>query len=342
MHRGFVGDQRHRKGNGKTIAAVREVVKLYLKNRYRVYSNIWLAAPHILISATDLIKLGKDPESLKHSIIFIDEIQNIFNSIGKGTANQVFNFIQNQTRKGHTHLYWTSQRALNVDNRIVDDAMIFHCSKWHCDDGTRCFDSEDTCQREHFIKVINIFSKAGYAFRVSEYVVDLYDTSEVVPLAFFQHEKIRKEIREEQSQTGTGPAIETNAMGNALEVLFVGELQKVLGKRAIIRHNARYNDGNISLYDVEVEHGGKLHLFDVVGSVHNAKGNMRLTTDHKDWGDMIALADSRHALSWLAFRNGTGWKLLEITRGAEWTRLTGKITMTKKRMGAARDVQAIF
>lgn len=341
MHRGFVGDRRHRKGNGKTVAAVREVVKLYLKNRYRIYSNIWLAVPHILISAPDLIKLGKDPESLKHSIIFIDEIQNIFNSIGKGTANLVFNFIQNQTRKGDTHLYWTSQRAANVDNRIVDDVMLFHCSKYHFD-GQRCLDSEDVCHKEHFIKVINIYSKAGYAFKLSEYVVDLYDTSEVVPLAFFQHEKIRKEIREDQDQPGTGPAIRTNAMGNDLEVLFIGELQKVLGKRVIIRHNARYNDSNISLYDVEVEHGGKLHLFDVVGSSHSEKGNMRLTTDHKNWGDMISLADSRHALPWLAFRNGTGWKVMEISRKADYINLKGKITMTKKRMGAAKDVQGIF
>ncbi len=342
MHRGFGGDPRHRKGNGKTLAAVREITKLYLKNHYRIYSNIWLAVPHILISANDLIKLGKDPESLKHSIIFADEIQNIFNSIGKGTANLVFNFIQNQTRKGDTHLFWTSQRIKNTDNRIVDDAELFHCSKWHMD-GTRCFDSEDRCHKEHFIKVINIYSKAGYAFKVTEYVVDLYDTSEVVPLAFFQHEEIRKGLREDQGQPGTaGPAIETNAMGNSLEVLFIGELQRVLGKRAIIRHNARYNDANISLYDVEVEHEGKLHLFDVVGSVHKEKGNMRLTTDHKDWGDMIAVANSRHALPWLAFRNGTGWKTLEISRGAEWIRLKGKITMTKKRMGTARDVQGIF
>ena len=342
MHRGFVGDRRHRKGNGKTVAAVREVVKLYLKGHHRIYSNIWLAVPHILISATDLIKLGKDPESLRHSIIFIDEIQNVFNSIGKGTANLVFNFIQNQTRKGDTHLYWTSQRAANVDNRIVDDAMLFHCSKWHFD-GQRCLDSEDVCHKEHFIKVINIFSKAGYAFRLNDYVVDLYDTSEVVPLAFFQHEKIRAEIREDHGRPGkAGPAIETNAMGNGPEVLFVGELQRILGKRAIIRHNARYNDGNISLYDVEVEHEGKLHLFDVVGSVHSDKGNMRLITDHKDWGDMIAMADSRHALPWLAFKNGTGWKALEISRGAEWIRLKGKITMTQKRMGAACDVSGIF
>lgn len=339
MHRGFVGDRRHRKGNGKTVAAVREITKLYLKKHYRIYSNIWLSVPHILISSTDLIKLGKDPESLKHSIIFIDEIQNVFNSIGKGTANLVFNFIQNQTRKGDTHLYWTSQRARNVDNRIVDDAMLFHCSKWHFD-GQRCLDSEDICLQEHFIKVINIFSKGGYAFKLDDYVLELYDTSEVVPLAFFQHEKIRKELREDQ--TGTGPAIETNSLGNGLEVQFIGELQRVLGKRAIIRHNARYNDGNISLYDVEVEHDGKLHLFDVVGSTHEEKRNTRLLTTHKNWGDMIAMADSRHALPWLAFRNGTGWKVLEISRHAEWIRLKGHITMTEKRMGDACEIQAVF
>lgn len=341
MHKGFVGDRRHRKGNGKTLAAVREVVKMYRSAHYRIYSNIWLSVPHTLISATDLIKLGKDPKSLKHSIIFIDEIQNIFNSIGKGTANLVFNFIQNQTRKGDTHLYWTSQRALNVDNRIVDDASVFHCSKWHYD-GQRCIDSEDLCQEEHFIKVINISSKAGYAFMADKNVVGLYDTSEVVPLAFFQHEKIRKELKEDQDQTQTGPAIESGSVGNANEVLFIGELQRILGKRAIIRHNARYNDANISLYDVEVEHDGQLFLFDVVGSSNTKGGNVRLNTKHKSWGDMIATANTRKASPWLTYKNGSGWKALEISRQAEWINLKGNITLSKKRMELARDVQTIF
>ena len=341
MHRGFVGDQRHRKGNGKTVAAIREVVKLYLKRRYRVYSNIWLAVPHILISATDLIKLGKDPESLKHSIIFIDEIQNIFNSIGKGTANLVFNFIQNQTRKGDTHLYWTSQRVLNVDNRIVDDAMIFHCSKWHFD-GTRCLDSEDICHKEHFIKVINIYSKVGYAFKVSEYVVDLYDTSEVVPLAFFQHEEIRKEMKASTNVT-EGPGIKNDSFGNATELEYIKELRRVLGKKVIIRHNAQYNDGRISLYDVEVEYHGKLFLFDVVGLSKEEKSkNPRLHTKHKNWGDKIELAHERNAQGYIVFRNGSGWKGLEIDRQAEWINLKGKVTLTEQRMKAAVDVNVIF
>ena len=341
MHRGFVGDRRHRKGNGKTVAAVREVVKLYLKRHHRIYSNIWLAVPHILISATDLIKLGKDPESLKHSIIFIDEIQNVFNSIGKGTANLVFNFIQNQTRKGDTHLYWTSQRAANVDNRIVDDAMLFHCSKWHFN-GSRCLDSEDVCRQEHFIKVINIYSKAGYAFRLNEYVVDLYDTSEVVPLAFFQHEEIRKEMKA-STNAMEGPGIKNNSFGNAAELEYIKELRQVLGKKVIIRHNAQHNDGRTSLYDVEVEYHGQLFLFDVVGmSTEEKSKNPRLHTKHKNWGDKIELARERNAHGYIVFRNGSGWKGLEIDRQAEWIKLKGKVTLTEKRMKAAIDVNAIF
>lgn len=328
----------HRKGNGKTLAAVREVVKLYRNAHYRIYSNIWLSVPHNLISAADLIQLGKDPKSLKHSIIFIDEIQNIFNSIGKGTANLVFNFIQNQTRKGDTHLYWTSQRAANVDNRIVDDASLFHCSKWHFD-GQRCYDSEDLCHQKHFIKVINIISKTGYAFEANKQIVGLYDTSEVVPLAFFQHEKIRKEIKEGQDLQG--PAIEGKFAGNPNEVLFIGELQRILGRRAIIRHNARYNDANISLFDVEVEHQGKLFLFDVVGT-SDRKGMVRLNTKHKHWGDMITVAETRRGSPWLSFSNGKGWKALEITRKSDWLQLKSDISITKKRQESLVDVYSLF
>jgi len=339
MHRGFVGDRRHRKGNGKTVAAVREVVKLYKKRHYRIYSNIWLSVPHILISATDLIKLGKDPESLKHSIIFIDEIQNIFNSIGKGTANQVFNFIQNQTRKGHTHLYWTSQRALNVDNRIIDDAMLFHCSKWHFD-GSRCLDSEDICQKEHFIKVINIYSKAGYAFKINEFIVKLYNTSEVVPLAFFQHGKLRKELGE-SNQDST--EIMTGLDGNQTEREFIKEIKKTIGKKAIIRHNAKYNDGYISQFDIEVEYHGSLILFDVVGVSHEPKRkNMRLNSKHKNWGDKLEVLRDRNAVGWLFFKNGTGWKGLNISRGADWMQLKGMITITEKRLSQCVPINKIF
>lgn len=339
MHRGYVGDSRHRKGNGKTATAVRQIKKLYNSQKYNVYSNIQLSFPHTLISPRELIKLAKTPGSLKHAVFFIDEIQNIFNSIGKGAANQVFNFIQNQTRKGDTHLIWTSQRLKNVDNRIVDDATIYHCSKWHYD-GKRCYDQEDRCHKKHIVKAVGIYSKRGYAFKLNQSIFDLYNTAEVVPLAFFQHEKLRKELGEpKQDQT----EIMTGLDGNQTEREFIKELKKTLGKKAIIRHNAKYNDGYISQFDIEVEYHGSLILFDVVGVSHEPKRkNMRLNSKHKNWGDKLEVMRDRNANGWIIFKNGTGWKGLNISRGADWMQLKGMITITENRLSQCVPLNKIF
>lgn len=186
-----------------------------------------------------------------------------------------------------------------------------------------------------------MYSGRGFAYRLIPSLFDLYNTAEVVPLAFFQNKKLRDELTKGSGMDDEG--IKTLSEGNVSEVEFIKALKKSLGSKTIIRHNARYNDGRVSLFDVEVELNGTLFLFDVVGSSHDSnRKHQRLNSKNKNWADKINLAAERKAKAYMIYKNGSGWKGLEIVRGAEWLDLKGMITLTDKRIDLSHSLEHIF
>jgi len=292
MHIGYVGERIHRKGNGKTCTAVLRVAQ-YRKARYRIYSNIHLQFQYTPITPYTILQLRS--EHLRHSVIFLDEIQNWFSSLGKGTAHEIFGFIMNQTRKTDTHILWTSQRLQNVPTSIRDDATIYLCRKYH-PDGSRCFDQEDRCPiRRHVIRAIDIDTGAGYQYELTEKIYKLYNTDEVVDLSFYDHRKLRKAIRERTELQETAPKRNFKP-GNHLEEEFI----KILKKNGMtkITHNSFLRDAQ---FDIETRKNSKILLFDIADTYTSSKGHTYIIAKHKNWRKKIEEAKKRNAEAYLIF-----------------------------------------
>jgi hypothetical protein len=180
------------KGCGKTLAMVYYLYQDYLDGR-RVFANCYTNFTKKM-TTHEVYELFRDKET-KRVAIGLDEIQKDLNSIRLDPQLVIdfCNAASAQTRKKDVDMYWTTQRALDVDKRLRIQTDIFlrpvrcHsdgklCNRKQHEDGMK--DGEG-CRLPHFIRVYDYTdgrnSRQKPIITLScDAVGELYDTYEVL------------------------------------------------------------------------------------------------------------------------------------------------------------------
>ena len=144
------------RGNGKTCTATAYLFDDFCRSEREIYTNYYTDFSHVM-DTQEIVSL-MNTGNLDNASVGIDEIQRILNSLG--TKGKVINFIDSavsQTRKMDVDLYYTSQRFLNVNNRLRIQTDVFLLPQKHHLDGSVC--CVDRCDKPHNIYV---FSKTPF------------------------------------------------------------------------------------------------------------------------------------------------------------------------------------
>ena len=165
---GYFGNVRQ----GKTLSAIRELYKLYLKG-YKIYSNTWLAFPFkplTLDYVLDIVEKDLDVED--NSVFFIDEIYIWADSRISGTKrNRIISYFLLQTGKLGANtdygliLLFTSQYPDQIDKRL----------RHVIDIATECEKIEFKGDK-YFIQKVNVFkgNKSFTMVKVFKGITALY------------------------------------------------------------------------------------------------------------------------------------------------------------------------
>lgn len=176
---GYFGNVRQ----GKTLSAVRELYKFYLKG-YKIYSNTFLNFPFTPLTMEMLFDVvEKDFDIGDQSVFFIDEAHIWMDSRVSGTKrNRIVSYFLLQTGKlGKSTDYglillFTSQYAHQIDKRlrsVIDIAV--ECTKFEHPSG------------KYFYQEINVFKgkksyKKSKVFKGMPAIYELYDTRKKIKL----------------------------------------------------------------------------------------------------------------------------------------------------------------
>lgn len=123
MHNNLVALYTGSKGSGKTLTAVKDAYKYYLKG-FDVYTNMSSLNFAYTIESSDMMKLGKD-SNLYNCVILVDEVQILFDSRRSMKKENLdfSNFIQ-QVRKRRIRFLATTQYKNSTDRRLRDNLDI--------------------------------------------------------------------------------------------------------------------------------------------------------------------------------------------------------------------------
>lgn len=137
---GYVGQIRQ----GKTLSAVREILKYYYKNHKTIYSNIMLSIPHKVLTIDMLIDAVETERDIfePDSICFIDEIHIWLDSrMSASKRNKVVTYFLLQTGKMGIDsdfgliLIYTTQWIDQIDKRLRHTTeVLIECHKKKFDD----------------------------------------------------------------------------------------------------------------------------------------------------------------------------------------------------------------
>jgi len=161
-------------GSGKTIGAVRYVVKDY-GNGHKVYSNCGLRG--IDYEFLNVLEIMENPD-LQNVSVFIDEIT-VFLDCRRSSSkmNRIISYFILQSRKRNVNLYYTTQSFGMIDKRLLEHTNFqIIASKVYNDgleiEGFRKYSIID-CRDLNNIKIKRIYLdiKPYYKF---------YDTNEVI------------------------------------------------------------------------------------------------------------------------------------------------------------------
>ena len=130
---GYLGDM----GNGKTLSAVMDAVKLYHKEGYRIFSNIHLKIiPYTPYDIDDLVRFQKQSVRMEKICFLVDEITLYLDSRSSMfKRNKILTYWVLQSRKQTNEgvVLYTTQYADQIDKRLRNATDItiecFHKSK---------------------------------------------------------------------------------------------------------------------------------------------------------------------------------------------------------------------
>lgn len=169
------------KGNGKTLTGVYYLYQDYM-NGISCFSNIGTTFTERM-TTQEVFDIFRD-KSIHGVSILLDEIQKDINSRSGTTSPKLIkefcNIAGAQTRKKDVNLYWTAQRAMDVDLRLrVQTDYLLHPVRIHADK-TPC--SKLTCEKTHYIAVYSMEPMIikPIKFLSCQNVGKLYDTKEVI------------------------------------------------------------------------------------------------------------------------------------------------------------------
>lgn len=177
------------KGNGKTLTGV-YLLHLDMKRGYKCYANIRTTFTEEM-STQEVYELFTDSQSTNISIL-LDELQKDINSLTGYTSTKLIvqfaNIASAQTRKRNINLYWTTQRAMDIPQRMrVQTDILLQPVRVHSN-GERC--TTASCKQKHYVQVW-----AREPFRAKPIVTldcqnvgKLYDTSQVLTDRMCSHE----------------------------------------------------------------------------------------------------------------------------------------------------------
>lgn len=138
------------RGNGKTCSLTAYLYSDHIKDKKEIYTNYHTDFSH-LYDTDQIISLISEGD-LTNISIGIDEIQRVLNSLG--SKSKIINFVDSaisQIRKFDIDFYYTSQRYLNVNNRLRVQTDVFLLpEKRHLDGSICCL---DRCKKDHYIYV---------------------------------------------------------------------------------------------------------------------------------------------------------------------------------------------
>lgn len=181
---GFVGNVR----SGKTLSAVRELYKLWLKG-YKIYSNIHLTFEYTPLTRDyvyDIIEKDIDVPDL--SVFFVDEIHLWIDSRqSTSKSNRILSYFITQTGKQGKNtdfgliMLYTTQYPHQIDRRLRSTTDIFvSCNKFNYHN-TKIF----VCQ------YLFVYKNVSYvdSFLGEEALYSLYNTREKVKYERSRYEK---------------------------------------------------------------------------------------------------------------------------------------------------------
>jgi hypothetical protein len=170
-------------GNGKTLAMTfylgmdKEEGRQIITNYHTTFSE--------LMTVKEMIDYIMSTE-LKNISIGIDEMQLIFNSLGRKRAKtELITTMITQTRKRKVDIYFTTQRWMLIDKILRDmTAYVIVPQKMHSD-GEECF--LDSCSRpDHQIIVNCMIPYKPIPLRIlhANKVGQLYNSNEIIKEKF--------------------------------------------------------------------------------------------------------------------------------------------------------------
>lgn len=169
------------KGNGKTLTAV-YLLHLDMKRGYKCYSNISTTFTEEM-NTQEVYELFKDSNASNISIL-LDELQKDVNSLMGYSSTKLIvefaNIASAQTRKRNINLYWTTQRAMDIPQRMrVQTDILLQPVRIHAN-GERC--TTASCKQKHYVQVWSrepVRMKPIVTLDCNN-VGKLYDTSQVL------------------------------------------------------------------------------------------------------------------------------------------------------------------
>lgn len=144
------------RGNGKTCTMTAYLHSDKNVDNRRVYTNYHTTFSEVM-ETKEIMNLMLEGE-LFNSTIGIDEIQRFLTSLGtKAKIIKFFDDVISQIRKYDIDFYYTSQRFLNVNNRLRTQTEIWILPEKRHLDGSLC--CVDRCSKEH---IIYVYSKMPF------------------------------------------------------------------------------------------------------------------------------------------------------------------------------------
>lgn len=161
-------------GRGKTLSAVKEVVRQYKRYNLNILSNIKLYG----VPYTPLTNYKQIIDAPSNTLILIDEISTLFNSRTWKDFNIDLLFQLLQCRKQKKMIIATAQRFSHVDKLVRDitrDVVV--CDKLYRFMRTTTYDAwnYENCMNTDFLKPLS----RGCVF-ISNDDYNSYDTSELI------------------------------------------------------------------------------------------------------------------------------------------------------------------
>ena len=171
-------------GNGKTLSMTYYLYEDYKEGR-KIITNYHTSFSE-LMNVKQMVDFIMNTD-LKNISIGIDEMQLIFNSLGrKRTKTELITTMITQTRKRRVDIYFTTQRWMLIDKILRDmTAYVIVPQKMHPENGEECF--LDSCPRPNHEIIVNCmipYKEMPLRILHANLVGRLYNSDEIIKEKF--------------------------------------------------------------------------------------------------------------------------------------------------------------